>query len=159
MRIVLGGESYTALTEGISESLHRLGKAPKEIRTDSLAAAFKNLSASEHDDLTDHYKAFCAHYNVEATRNNRGQGHENGAVESPHGHLKRRIEQQLHILFPEVHDHIYHFESLDDFEKIVHQVVAKHNRRNAAILQEELTHMQDLPEISGVDYTRMCESK
>ena len=30
-----------------------------------------------------------------ASRNNRGQAHENGAVESRHGHLKTAIEQAL----------------------------------------------------------------
>ena len=29
------------------------------------------------------------------TRNNRGESHENGAVEGPHGHLKRALEDAL----------------------------------------------------------------
>jgi hypothetical protein len=29
------------------------------------------------------------------TRNNRGVAHENGSIESPHGHLKRAIEDAL----------------------------------------------------------------
>jgi hypothetical protein len=29
------------------------------------------------------------------TRNNRGLAHENGSIESPHGHLKRAIEDAL----------------------------------------------------------------
>jgi hypothetical protein len=29
------------------------------------------------------------------SRNNRGLAHENGAIESPHGHLKKAIEDEL----------------------------------------------------------------
>ena len=99
LKIVQGGESYTALAEGTSESLKRLGAVPQELRTDSLSAAFRNLSVDEASDITQRYEAFCRHYGLAPTRNNRGQAHENGAVESPHGHLKRRIAQQLQMAF------------------------------------------------------------
>jgi hypothetical protein len=68
---------------------------PSEHRTDSLSAAFKNLSREAQEDMTARYDAYCRHYGMTATRNNRGKGHENGSVESSHGHLKRRIEQAL----------------------------------------------------------------
>ena len=38
-------------------------------------------------DLTRRYDALCAHYGMQPTRNNRGVAHENGAIESVHGHL------------------------------------------------------------------------
>jgi hypothetical protein len=41
------------------------------------------------------YDALCAHYGMDATRNNRGVAHENGAIESPHGHLKQAIRDAL----------------------------------------------------------------
>jgi transposase InsO family protein len=63
--------------------------APLEHRTDSLSAAYKNLSSEAQADLTERYTQLCAHYGMTATRNNRGVSHENGAVESPHGHIKR----------------------------------------------------------------------
>ena len=43
IKVILGGESFPALAEGIQEALERLGGAPQEHRTDSLSAAFKNL--------------------------------------------------------------------------------------------------------------------
>jgi transposase len=95
LKIVQGGESYSALTEGTSEALSRMGAAPAELRTDSLSAAFRNLSKESAADITERYQAFCQHYGMAPTRNNRGVAHENGAVESPNGHLKRRIAQQL----------------------------------------------------------------
>ena len=43
VRVVLGGESFTALAEGLQCALWHLGGAPREHRTDSLSAAFCNL--------------------------------------------------------------------------------------------------------------------
>ena len=37
----------------------------------------------------------CAHYGMTPTRNNRGVAHENGSIESPHGHLKSAIDDAL----------------------------------------------------------------
>ena len=41
--VVLGGESFVALAEGLQNALWSLGGAPREHRTDSLSAAFRNL--------------------------------------------------------------------------------------------------------------------
>ena len=35
------------------------------------------------------------HFGMVITRNNRGVAHENGAIESRHGHIKQRIAQAL----------------------------------------------------------------
>jgi hypothetical protein len=42
--IVLGGESFVALAAGLQNALWALGGTPKEHRTDSLSAAFRNLA-------------------------------------------------------------------------------------------------------------------
>ncbi len=41
--VILGGESYVALAEGLQNALWALGGAPREHRSDSLSAAFRNL--------------------------------------------------------------------------------------------------------------------
>ena len=41
--VILGGESYVALAEGLQNALWALGGAPLEHRSDSLSAAFRNL--------------------------------------------------------------------------------------------------------------------
>jgi len=153
LHLVQGGESYTALTEGVAEAFERLGAVPNELRTDSLSAAFRNLTADQASDITTRYQAFCRHYGVMPTRNNRGRAHENGAVESPHGHLKRRIEQQLQMDFPTVTNRCYAFDQIEDFQRLINTVVARHNRRNETLLREELAVMQSLPMARGVDYT------
>ncbi|MFT7387764.1 MAG: hypothetical protein ACI8VC_001007 [Candidatus Endobugula sp.] len=73
LKFVQEGESYTALAEGTSESLKRLGAVPKELRTDSLSAAFRNLTTDEAADITQRYQAFCCHYGLAPTRNNVGK--------------------------------------------------------------------------------------
>jgi len=121
--VVLGGESFSALAEGLQEALWRLGGAPREHRTDSLSAAYKNLSVDAQRDLTERYEGLCAHYGMVATRNNRGVSHENGAVEAPHGHLKRRIAQGL--LLRESAD----FACLEDYRQWLDALVGRFNRR------------------------------
>jgi hypothetical protein len=59
--VILGGESYVALAEGLQNALWALGGAPIEHRSDSLSAAFRNLDHEAREDLTRRYGALCAH--------------------------------------------------------------------------------------------------
>ncbi|RWR09256.1 IS21 family transposase [Sinirhodobacter populi] len=93
--VILGGESFVALAEGLQNALWSAGGAPAYHRTDSLSAAFCNLDAEASDDLTTRYEALCAHYRMMPTRNNKGVAHENGAIESAHGHLKAAVRDAL----------------------------------------------------------------
>lgn len=147
IKVVQGGESYTALAQGLQESLQKLGGCPKEHRTDSLSAAFKNLESKAQEDMTMRYDALCRHYGMTATRNNRGQGHENGSVESPHGHLKRRIEQALLLRGNS------NFESVQAYQTFIDVVVAKSNRRNAKSIGIERQELQPLPKTRAMDYS------
>ena len=144
--VVLGGESYTALAGGLQNALWLLGGAPREHRTDSLSAAFANLDRDAREDLRTRYDALCADYGMEATRNNRGIAHENGSIESRHGHLKTRLEQAL--LLRGSHD----FGELNDWRHFVAQVVARHNARHRDRLRVERPHLQPLPARRSCDY-------
>ena len=145
--VVLGGESFSALAEGLQESLWRLGGAPLEHRTDSLSAAYKNLSTEARRDLTERYEDLCAHYGMAATRNNRGVSHENGAVESPHGHIKRRIAQGL--LLRESAD----FASIEEYRQWLDALVRRFNRRCSEALAIEREKLQALPARRTTDYS------
>jgi len=147
IRVILGGESYTALAEGLQEALQRLGGAPKEHRTDSLSAAYKNLTQLEQEDLTERYQSLCGHYGMTPTRNNRGVSHENGAVESPHGHIKNRIRQAL--LLRESRD----FASLDDYRQWLDGLIRRFNRRCDEALEIERNHLLSLPRHNATDYS------
>ncbi|MBF0332969.1 MAG: IS21 family transposase, partial [Alphaproteobacteria bacterium] len=93
--VILGGESYVALAEGLQKALWALGGAPREHRSDSLSAAFRNLDVDAAKDLTERYEALCAHYRMTPTRNTTGVAHENGSIESAHGHLKKAIDDAV----------------------------------------------------------------
>jgi hypothetical protein len=149
MKVIEGGESYTALAEGLQEALKRLGGAPHEHRTDSLSAAFKNMAKEAQDDITMRYNALCKQYSMLPTRNNRGEGHENGSVESPHGHVKRRIQQAL--LLRGSND----FAHVEAYQEFIDNVVAQHNRRNAKAVAEERSTLQPLPLYKSTDYTEI----
>ncbi|WP_223296673.1 IS21 family transposase, partial [Thiorhodovibrio frisius] len=150
--VVLGGESFSALAEGLQAALWRLGGAPLEHRTDSLSAAFKNLSQDARADLTERYDALCRHYGMTATRNNRGVSHENGAVESPHGHLKRRMAQAL--LLRASSD----FPTLEDYRQWLDALVGRFNRRCADALAIERAQLQALPARRTTDYSEQVVS-
>jgi hypothetical protein len=95
--VVLGGESFAALGGGLRTALASLGGAPCLHRTDSLSAAFRNLERGAADDQTRAYRQLCADFGMQPTRNNPGISHENGAIESPNGHLKDDLDQALRL--------------------------------------------------------------
>jgi transposase InsO family protein len=137
--VVLGGESFVALAEGLQNALWALGGAPREHRSDSLSAAFRNLDREAQDDLTRRYDALCAHYQMTPTRNNPGVAHENGSIESPHGHLKKVIEDAL--LMRGSRD----FTDLADYRRFVDEIVGRRNARHAKRIDAERAELQDLP--------------
>jgi transposase InsO family protein len=93
--VVLGGESFVALAEGLQNALWALGGVPEQHRSDSLSAAFCNLDRVAQEDLTRRYEELCAYYGMTPSRNNRGVAHENGAIESSHGHLKKALGDEV----------------------------------------------------------------
>src|SRR6202008_1801071 len=137
--IELGGESFVALAEGLQNALWALGRTPLQHRSDSLSAAFRNLDDDTRQDQTRRYEALCAHYRMEPTRNNRGLAHENGSIESPHGHLKRAIEDAL--LLRGSRD----FHTLEAYRGFVDELVGRRNARNRKRLDLERPALQALP--------------
>ena len=144
--VVLGGESYVALAEGLQNALWTLGGAPRDHRTDSLSAAFKNLDKAAKDDLTDRFDALCQHYGMTPTRNNRGVAHENGSIEGPNGHLKRAIEDAL------VMRGSRNFEDLPAYRRFIDEIVGRINARNAKRIDAERACLRPLPARRTTDY-------
>ena len=137
--VILGGESYVALAEGLQNALWALGGAPLEHRSDSLSAAFRNLDKAAHEDLTRRYDALCAHYGMQPTRNNRGIAHENGAIESPHGHLKKTVGDAL--LMRGGGD----FDDLIGYRRFIDEIVSRKNAHHAKRIAVERPALQQLP--------------
>ena len=137
--VILGGESYVALAEGLQNALWALGGAPYEHRSDSLSAAFRNLDQDARADLTQRYDALCLHYGMKPTRNNRGVAHENGSIEGPHGHLKKAVADAL--LMRGACD----FNDLADYRLFIAEIVSRKNAHHAKRIAAERVVLQDLP--------------
>lgn len=144
--VILGGESYVALAEGLQNALWALGGVPREHRSDSLSAAFRNLSREARIDLTARYEALCGHYGMDPTRNNRGLAHENGSIESPHGHLKSAIRDALLLRgTPQ-------FDSLEAYRRFIGEITSRRNARHAKRIEAERAYLQPLPVARTSDY-------
>ncbi len=144
--VVLGGESYVALAEGLQNALWALGGAPREHRSDSLSAAFRNLDDAAAEDLTTRYEALCAHYGMTPTRNNTGVAHENGSIESSHGHLKKAVADA--VLLRGSHD----FDDLAAYRRFIDEIIGRRNARIAKRIDVERAVLLDLPARRTADF-------
>ena len=144
--VVLGGESFVALAEGMQNALWSLGGAPREHRSDSLSAAFCNLDKDARQDLTRRYEALCGHYGMTPTRNNPGVAHENGSIEGPHGHLKRAIQDALLMRGSAG------FDDLSAYRRFIDEIVGRRNARQAKRIDLERAELLDLPDRRTADY-------
>lgn len=144
--VILGGESYVALAEGLQNALWALGGSPLDHRSDSLPAAFRNLDADARSDLTRRYDALCEHYGMTPSRSNRGVAHENGSVESAHGHLKKIVRDALLMRGSAA------FDDLAAYRRFIDEVIAAKNRRAAARIDAERAHLKLLPDRRTCDY-------
>jgi hypothetical protein len=144
--VILGGESFVALAEGMQNALWSLGGAPHDHRSDSLSAAFRNLDADASRDLTLRYEELCAHYRMTPTRNNKGIAHENGSIESSHGHLKSAIRDAL--LMQGSSD----FDNLGAYRAFIDEIVGRRNAHNGKRIDAERAHLQELPQQRTTDF-------
>ena len=143
-QVVLGEESFQALSSGLQEALWMAWGVPEKHRTDSLSAAFNNLP--EQEELTRRYRELCEHYGVRASRNNPGVSHENGAIESLQGSLKRALEQGLLLRGTR------EFADLGTYEQFVAQTVQRLNARCANTWEIERASLKPLPTRRTVDF-------
>jgi hypothetical protein len=144
--VVLGGESFVALAEGLQNALWALGGVPKQHRSDSLSAAFRNLDADAQQDLTQRYQDLMRHYAMEPSRNNRGIAHENGSIESAHGHLKRALEDALLLRASR------NFCDLDAYRAFVDEIVGRRNANNRKRIAVERPALGALPQRRTADF-------
>lgn len=137
--VVEGGESFAALSAGLQRALWRLGGAPEEHRTDSLSAAFKNLSEPERREWTARYASLCAHYGMRPSRNNPGESQENGSIESRNGSLKTALRQALILRGSS------DFGDRATYEAFVETIVQRLNARVEKRLAVERAALRPLP--------------
>ncbi len=149
VQVIQGGESFIGLSEGLQNALFACGGVPQIHRTDSLSAAYRNMAGKRYKPLTQLYDQLCEHYRMRPTRNNTGIAHENGSIESPHGHFKRRLTQQLYLRGSN------EFESVAAYQRFIEQVVTTLNGKCVTKYTEEKAHLQPLPRYRVADYEEL----
>jgi hypothetical protein len=135
--VVVGGESFIALSTGLQAALWALGGVPEEHRTDSLSAAFNNLA--EQQELTSRYADLCRHYGMRASRCNPGESHENGSIESRNDSLKTALDQALRLRGSRS------FDDRAGYDVFVATIVQRFNARVAKRLAVERPMLRPLP--------------
>jgi len=135
--VVVGGESFMALSTGLQAALWALGGVPEEHRTDSLSAAFNNLA--EQQELTRRYAELCRHYGMRASRCNPGESHENGSIESRNDSLKTALDQALRLRGSR------RFDDRAGYEAFVDTIVQRFNARVTKRLGVERPMLRPLP--------------
>ncbi len=144
------GESFEKLAVGLNNGFKYFGGVPEKLRTDSLSAAFKNLTKKDKEDQTRRYNALIDHYGLEAKRINRGKPHENGSIESPHGHLKEYLRQSLALR--KSND----FNSIEEYQAFILEIVEKRNRRlKKTLVSAEQAVLKPLPSTKAIEYTEI----
>jgi hypothetical protein len=134
------------LAEGLQNALWALGGAPFEHRSDSLSAAFRNLAPDVREDMTRRYDGLCAHYGMTPTRNNKGVAHENGSIESAHGHIKATIKDALLMRVSA------DFEDLPAYRRFIDEIVSRRNARHRPRIEAERAQLKSLPDRRTSDY-------
>jgi transposase len=133
-------ESVLSLRGGLNATLGRLGRVPRQLLSDHSSTATHRLGADgNRRAFNEEYLGICAHFGLEPRTINVGCPHENGACESAHGHLKRRIVQ--HLLLRASRD----FDSEADYDRFLIGVLESANRLRAGRVGEELVVMRELP--------------
>jgi hypothetical protein len=130
-------ESFESLSRGLQEAFWRLGGVPGKHRSDSLSAAVNNLS--EDREFRTRYRDLMDYYEVEPQRINVRKAHENGDVESSHGHFKRVVEQAL--LLRGSRD----FTDRRQYERFLERLTDQRNASRSAKLVEEEARLGELP--------------
>ncbi len=104
------------------------------------------MAKEAREDLTRRYDALCAHYGMAPTRNNRGVAHENGSIESSHGHLKKAVKDGL--LMRGASD----FDDLACYRRFIDEIVSRKNARHAKRIEAERPALQLLPALRTGDW-------
>lgn len=130
-------ESFEALDAGLQDALHSAGGVPCRVRSDSLSAAVNNLSSDKL--FAKQYQGLLDHYGLQGHRINVRKPHENGDVESSHGHLKSWLDQALRLRGHR------DFTSQAEYLAFVRQVVARRNEERANEFRRECEALSPLP--------------
>jgi hypothetical protein len=146
---VTQSESLAAVRLGLQSTLLKLGYVPEIVQTDNSSAATRRLGVKEEVEedagekgrgYTVGYRQLLEHYGLKASSTHKDNPNENGDIEAANGALKRSLKQ--HLLLRGSRD----FESLEEYEAFLFEVMDKRNSLRQAELEKEIVLMRPLTE-------------
>ena len=140
-------ESFASLSEGLQNALGELGGVPERHRSDRLSSAVNNLSDGR--EFTERYQGLLSHYGLVGEKINARQAHENGDVESSHGHFKGALDQALWLRGSR------DFVNRESYTAFVQEVVRQRNAGRWRRLAEERQVLRPLPSRRLDSYQRV----
>jgi len=132
-------ETFEALFTGMQRAFQSFGGVPLEAQTDRMSAATHQLKDEDRFELTERYRQFLEHYDVNGRFIETGKPNQNGCVERGHGVFKRAMKNALKLRGSK------DFDSLNDYIKLVREVEGKLNGKRDRLFQEETPHLRPLP--------------
>ena len=143
---IADGETFLSLKQGLQAALWTLGGVPEVVRSDNTSAATHEVKRSRGRALNANYAALLDHYDLRATRINRGQSHENGVAEQGHYRLKDAVDQALILRGSR------DFHTADDYAQFVQEMVDRRNRLVRGKLEQEVAWLGPLPPAPMPEY-------
>ena len=134
-------ESFKTLRNGTQAAIFQLGYVPRFHQVDSTTAAShwrKGSDGKKRREFNDNYLALMRHLSMEPRRIGVGECEQNGDVEAIHNGLKKALNQ--HLLLRGSRD----FETTEDYEKFVQEVIRQRNSLRTKRLNDELSVMRTL---------------
>lgn len=132
-------ESFESLSEGLQNSIWKLGCVPEKHRTDRLTAAVNNFNSE--GTFQKKYKELLDHYGIKGEMTNPGSPNENGDSEQSHHRFKRAADQSLMLRGSR------NFVSREEYEEFLYKLFEQLNKGRLTKFREETAVMRDLPEV------------
>ena len=130
-------ESFESLSEGLQQSLWRLGGVPQQHQTDRLSAAVNKPANLEK--FTRRYQGLLDHYKLKGRRTNPASPNENGDVEQSHYRFKKAVDQALMLRGSR------DFNSRREYEMFLKDLLRQLNQGRSTRFEEEQSLLRPLP--------------
>jgi hypothetical protein len=143
-------ESYLSLKRGLQSALVELGGCPRRCQTDQSSTATHVRGRTEGRrsgrEYNARYLGLLAHYGLEPAVIGVGEPHENGDVESAHGHLRTSIDQALRLIGSR------QFASVTQYEGFLFELLRKRNATRGEGFEQERSRLRALPPTRWPEY-------
>jgi hypothetical protein len=143
-------ESYLSLKCGLQGALLEMGGCPRYCQTDQSSTATHVRGGTDQRrsgrEYNARYLGLLAHYGLEPAVIGVGEPHENGDVESAHGHLRTAIDQALRLAGSR------QFVSVAQYEAFLFELLRKRNTTRGERFEQERSTLRALPPTRWPEY-------